>query len=88
MPGCQRQRIEEAGVLDPRTSITGRTTLFVEVEVRDHEVGSWSVWSSTDQSQGVDINAMMQQAIDAGFDDVRAVVHNTGSLDDPNLIVA
>jgi len=75
-------------VLDPNTPITGRTALYVEVEVRDHGVGSWSVWSSADQSQGVDMNAMMQQAIDAGFDDVRAVVHNTGSLDDPNLIVA
>jgi hypothetical protein len=75
-------------VLVSNTPITGRSALYVEVEVRDHEVGSWSVWSSTDQSQGVDMNAMMQQAIDAGFDDVRAVVHNTGSLDDPNLIVA
>ena len=75
-------------MLVPNTPITGRSALYVEVEVRDHEVGSWSVWSSTDQSQGVDMNAMMQQAIDAGFDDVRAVVHNTGSLDDPNLIVA
>ena len=32
--------------------------------------------------------ALLQQAIDAGFDDVRASVHNTGCLDDPNLIVA
>ena len=75
-------------MLVPNTPITGRSALYVEVEVRDHEVGSWSVWSSTDQSQGVDMNALMQQAIDAGFDDVRASVHNTGSLDDPNLIVA
>jgi len=75
-------------VLVPNTPITGRSALYVEVEVRDHEVGSWSVWSSTDQSQGVDMNALVQQAIDAGFDDVRASVHNTGSLDDPNLIVA
>jgi len=75
-------------VLVSNTPITGRSALYVEVEVRDHEVGSWSVWSSTDQSQGVDMNALVQQAIDAGFDDVRASVHNTGSLDDPNLIVA
>jgi len=34
------------------------------------------------------MNAMMQQAIDAGFDDIRATVHNTGPLDDPSLIVA
>jgi hypothetical protein len=74
-------------VLVPNTPITGRSALYVEVEVRDHEVDSRSVWSSTDQSQGVDMNALMQQAIDAGFDDVRASVHNTGSLDDPNLIV-
>ena len=74
-------------MLVPNTPMTGRSALYVEVEVRDHEVGSWSVWSSTDQSQGVDMNALMQQAIDAGFDDVRASVHNTGSLDDPNLIV-
>ena len=75
-------------MLVSNTPITGRSALYVEVEVRDHEVGSWSVWSSTDQSQGVDMNALVQQAIDAGFDDVRASVHNTGSLDDPNLIVA
>jgi hypothetical protein len=65
-------------VLHPNTLITGRTALFVEVEVHDHEVGIWSVWSSTDKSQGVDMNALMQRAIDAGFDDVRASVHNTG----------
>jgi hypothetical protein len=75
-------------VLVPNTPITGRSALYVEVEVRDHEVDSWSVWSSTNQSQGVDMNALMQQAIDAGLDDVRASVHNTGSLDDPNLIVS
>jgi len=74
-------------MLNPNTPVTGRTALYVDVEVRDHEVGSWTVWSSTDQSQGVDMNGLMQQAIDAGFDDVRASVHNTGSLDDPNLIV-
>jgi len=27
-------------------------------------------------------------SVDAGFDDVRASVHNTGFLDDPSLIVA
>jgi hypothetical protein len=69
-------------VLDPNTPITGRTTLFVEIEVRDHEVGTWSAWSSTDQSHDLDVNALLQQAIDAGFDDVRASVHNTGSLDE------
>ena len=75
-------------MLEPSTCITGRTGLFVEIEVRDHAVGTWSLWSSIDQSPGVDVNALLQQAIDAGFDDVRASVHNTGSLDDPNLIVA
>jgi hypothetical protein len=75
-------------VLDPNTPITGRSALYVEVEVHDHETGSWSVLSSIDDSQGVDTNAMMQQAIDAGFDDIRAIVHNTGPLDDPSLIVA
>ena len=75
-------------MLNPNTPVTGRTALYVDVEVRDHEVGSWTEWSSTDQSQGVDMNAPMQQAIDSGFDDVRASVHNTGSLDDPILIVA
>jgi len=27
-------------MLDPNTPITGRTALFVEVEVRDHEAGA------------------------------------------------
>ena len=75
-------------MLDPNTPITGRTALFVEVEVRDQEEGTWSVWSSIDQSQGVDMNALLQQAIVAGFGDVHAIVHNTGSLDDLSLIVA
>ena len=75
-------------MLDPNTPITGRTALFVEVEVRDYEVGTWTVWRATDRSQGVDVDALLQQAIDAGFDDVRASVHSTGCLDDPNLIVA
>ena len=75
-------------MLDANTPITGRTALFVEVEVRDHEVGTWSLWSSTDRSQSEDVNVLLQRAIDAGFDDVRASVHNTGSLDDPSLIVA
>jgi hypothetical protein len=88
VPGWQRQRIWEAGVLNPNTPNTGRTALFVEVEVRDHEVGTWSLWSATDRSQSEDVNVLLQQAIDAGFDDVRASVHNTGCLDDPILIVA
>lgn len=75
-------------MLNPNTLNTGRTALFVEVEVRDHEAGTWTVWRATDRSQGVDVDALLQQAIDAGFDDVRASVHNTGCLDDPNLIVA
>jgi len=65
-------------MLNPSTLITGRTALFVEVDVFDHEVGAWSVWSSTDDSEVADVNSLLQQAIDAGFDDVRASVHNTG----------
>jgi len=65
-------------MLNPNNPITGRTELFVEVEVRDHDVGSWSVWRSTDGLQGVDLNGLLQEAIDAGFDDIRASVHNTG----------
>ena len=75
-------------MLSPNTPSTGRTVLFVDVEVRDHELGTWSVWQSTDGLPGVDVDVLLQQAIDAGFDDVRATVHNTGSLDDPTLIVA
>jgi hypothetical protein len=69
-------------MLDPNTPITGRTALFVEVEIRDHEVGTWTAWRATDRFRGVDVNVLLQQAIDAGFDDVRASVHNTGSLDE------
>jgi hypothetical protein len=74
-------------MLSPNTPITGRTSLFVEIEVRDSEARTWSVWQSTDGLPGVDVNDLLQQAIDAGFDDVRATLHNTGSLDDPSLIV-
>ena len=75
-------------MLDPNPAITGRIALFVEVEVRDHEAGTWRVLQSTDGLADVDVNTLMQTAIDAGFDDVRASVHNTGCLDDPTLIVA
>jgi hypothetical protein len=88
VPGWQRQRIWEAGELNPNTLSTGRTALYVELEVRDHEADTWTVWRATDGSQDVDVDALLQQAIDAGFGDVHASVHNTGSLDDPNLIVA
>ena len=75
-------------MLNPNTPSTGRTPLFVEVDVIDHEAGAWSFWSSTDDSDVADVNALLQQAIDAGFDDVRVSVRNTGSVDDPTLIVA
>jgi len=69
-------------MLNPNTPITGRTALFVEVEVRDHEMDTWTVWRSTAESRRVDVDVLLQQAIDAGFDDVRASVHNTGSVDE------
>ena len=75
-------------MLSPNTPISGRTALFVEIEVRDNELGTWSAWQSTDGLPTVDVDVLLQQAIDAGFDDVRATVHNTGPLDDPTLIVA
>ena len=65
-------------MLSPNTPKTGRTELFVEVEVRDHDFGSWSVWRATDGLHDVDLNRLLQEAIDAGFDDIRATVHNTG----------
>jgi hypothetical protein len=74
-------------MLKPNTPVTGRTALFVNIEVLDHEVGRWSIWTTCDRLRCVDMNPLLQLAIDAGFDDVRAIVHNTGSLDDPSLIV-
>ena len=69
-------------MLDPNTPLTGRTALFVEVEVRDHEAGAWTVWRPAARSPRVDVDGLLQQAIDAGFDDVRAGVHSTGCLDE------
>ena len=79
--GCARIAVlatSGAAALNPNTPIPGRTALFVDVDVFDHEAGAWSLWSSTDDSEVADVNALLQQAIDAGFDDVRASVHNTG----------
>jgi hypothetical protein len=69
-------------MLHPNTPNAGRTALFVEVEVLDHEVDAWTVWRPAARSPRVDLDGLLQQAVDAGFDDVRARVHSTGCPDE------
>ena len=69
-------------MLGPNTQDTESMALFVEIEVWDHDVVAWTVWHSTNRVRGPDVDLVLQQAIDAGYDDVRASVYNTGSVDD------
>ena len=69
-------------MVSPNTAATGRTALFVEIEVCDHDVGGWTTWRPADRFECVDVDGLLQQAIDAGFDDVRVGIHSTGSADE------
>jgi len=69
-------------VVHPNSMMTGRTRLFSSVEVFDHERGSWVTWAPLTDAAEVHADDVLQAAIDDGFDDVRLVLHATGSSAD------
>jgi len=65
-------------VIDPHTGATGRTRLFASVEVLDHEYDEWATWAFVDDAAQVNVEALLQDAVDAGHDDIRLVLHVAG----------
>lgn len=66
-------------MIDSNTDVTGRTTLFTLVEVFDHEYETWATWVPLDAAAEVKADTLLQGAIDAGHDDIRLVLHVSGS---------
>lgn len=66
-------------MIDPRPALTGRTTVFSSVEVLDHERGEWVTFLPVDSRPAASGDDLVQEAIDAGWDDVRFVVHASGN---------
>jgi len=69
-------------MIQPSTDLTGRTRLFASVEVFDHERERWSPWSTLASGTELDADGLLQAAIDGGYDDVRLVLHVTGSREE------
>lgn len=66
-------------VIDPNTAATGRTMVFSSVEVFDHEREEWTTWLPVDPLGDAGGDALVQGAVDAGNDDIRLVLHVSGS---------
>lgn len=54
--------------------------VFTSVEVLDHERGEWTSWLPVDARGAAGADDLVQDAVDAGWDDVRLVVHVTGGV--------
>ncbi len=65
-------------MIDAKPALTGRTTVFSSVEVLDHEREEWTTFLPIDARPAASAEDLVQEAIDAGWDDVRLVVHVTG----------
>lgn len=65
-------------MIDPNTVATGRTTVFSSVEVLDHEREEWTTFHPVDTRGTVRADDLVEDAVDAGWDDVRLVVHVSG----------
>ena len=65
-------------MIDPRPAVNGRTAVFSSVEVLDHEREEWTTFLPIDARPAASADDLFQEAIDAGWDDVRLVVHVTG----------
>lgn len=70
-------------MIGPSTNVTGRTRLFASVEAFDHERTTWVTSSSLADAAELSADALLQTAIDAGYDDIRLVLHVTGSPEEP-----
>jgi hypothetical protein len=69
-------------MIDANTAQTGRTALLYEVSVCDHEADDWVVSQAFSRAEALNTDAILQSAIDAGHDDIRLLVHCTGSTEE------
>ena len=69
-------------MIDANTAQTGRTALLYEVSVYDHEADAWLVSQAFSRAEALNTDAILQSAIDAGHDDIRLLVHCTGSAEE------
>jgi hypothetical protein len=69
-------------MIDPATDMTGRTRLFASVEAFDHELQEWADWAFLDDAARMDADSLLQDAIDAGHDDIRLLLHVTGAREE------
>jgi hypothetical protein len=56
--------------------------LLCEVSVYDHEAQRWVVFRPFERARDVAADPLLQSVIDAGHDDVRLLIHLTGSIDE------
>ncbi len=66
-------------MISSNTAVTGRTSLFHEVSIYDHEEDQWVVWLPCERACEVSADVLLQSAIDAGHDDIRLLVHVSGA---------
>ncbi len=69
-------------MVSANTPATGRTRIFLEVSVYDHERGVWVAWQSLEHVAMVNADALLQRVIDDGHDDIRVLAHLSGSSDE------
>jgi len=69
-------------MIDPNTPVTGRTALLYEVSVYDHEAREWVVSQAFGRLEAMSTDVVLQSVIDAGHDDIRLLIHCTGSADE------
>jgi hypothetical protein len=70
-------------VVNPNSAVTGRSSIYAEVSWFDHEEAAWIPCSNTERTREFNADGLLQAAINAGHDDVRLLMHITGSVERP-----
>ena len=68
-------------MVNPNPDLTGRSSILSEVSCFNHEVEAWIPWSRTQRTSELNAGGLIQAAINAGHDDVRLILHVTGSVE-------
>ena len=69
-------------MIDANTAQTGRTALLYELSVYDHEMHEWVVSRAFSRAEALNTDAILQSVIDAGHDDIKLLIHCTGSAEE------